>query len=262
MRTFRGDSCVPLYFALILSLLLLSCRSDNTVELPEVETQSDSYAGEMVEDMAHAQGLILERYANAPQVGETAPETRLFDPESVKEIDLSSLFAGKPVVLIFGSWSCTTTSLYAEDYGDLYRRFHGVADFYFIYLREAHPEGGFQPILESDMAKVVIPSIPDPEVLPGRCRLAEQFRDKKHLPMRFLVDSMDDNAAVLWGAWPARLFVIDAEGRVIYSGGQGPWYYKLTKEGWHYPPPVPIEKVLNSLPFAKISLEEFLEKFL
>ncbi|MAS96944.1 MAG: hypothetical protein CMO55_27450 [Verrucomicrobiales bacterium] len=258
MSRFLTHCCALGVFA-ALGIFLVSCQKGNHVELPEQELQLDEFSGEIVEDQQHAAGVILERFVNAPKVGDLAPETRFFDPETVEEVELSALLGGKPVVLVFGSWSCTTTSLYTEEYADLYSRFSDVADFYFVYLREAHPKGGYMPALAYDMAKVKIPEISDPQGLEGRCKLADEFGKKKDLPMRFLVDSMDDMAAILWAAWPARLYVIGGDGRVLYSGGQGPWYYKLTKENWHTPPPIPIEKALNSVPYAKISLEEFLE---
>jgi hypothetical protein len=34
---------------------------------------------------------------------------------------------------------------------------------------------------------------------------------------------MDDAVAERWGAWPERLFVVDADGTVVYAGEQGPW---------------------------------------
>lgn len=37
---------------------------------------------------------------------------------------------------------------------------------------------------------------------------------------------MDDGANQAHGAWPERLYVIDANGKVAYKGGPGPFQYK------------------------------------
>lgn len=42
-------------------------------------------------------------------------------------------------------------------------------------------------------------------------------------PFPVAVDTMDDAVAERWSGWPERLFVIDAEGVVRYTGEQGPW---------------------------------------
>ena len=56
-----------------------------------------------------------------------------------------------------------------------------------------------------------------------------------------------------------RIFVVDTTGTVIYAGDQGPWYFDVTREGWHVLPPPYIEEVLKKRSFDRVSLEEFLE---
>ena len=38
-----------------------------------------------------------------------------------------------------------------------------------------------------------------------------------------LVDAMDDAASHAFAAWPERIFIIDADGRLAYCGARGPW---------------------------------------
>ena len=40
--------------------------------------------------------------------------------------------------------------------------------------------------------------------------------------MPCLVDGMDNQASIAFAAWPERLVVIDAAGRVAYPGAPGP----------------------------------------
>jgi hypothetical protein len=37
---------------------------------------------------------------------------------------------------------------------------------------------------------------------------------------------MDNRVDNLFAAWPERIFIIGADGRVAYAGAQGPWGFK------------------------------------
>lgn len=52
-----------------------------------------------------------------------------------------------------------------------------------------------------------------------------------------VVDGVDDAVAIPWGAWPERMYVLDAAGVVLYRGGPGPWGFK----------PDEVEAVLRTL---------------
>lgn len=40
--------------------------------------------------------------------------------------------------------------------------------------------------------------------------------------MPTLVDTMDDNASLAYGAWPDRIYVVDTKGKIIAAGEPGP----------------------------------------
>lgn len=106
-----------------------------------------------------------------------------------------------------------------EDYGER-------VQFYVVYIREAHAidsavslggdedpglGGGANPILE------------DPVTFEEREAAAATCATKLALePMPMLVDDMDDTANKAFLAWPERLYLIGADGRVAYAGGPGP----------------------------------------
>lgn len=214
-----------------------------------------------VGDQRHAGNLVLERYENAPRVGDSAPDSPLYDSETGDLVRLSELAGKRPAVLIFGSLSCSSVNYFCKDLAMLEERFGDRFDFLFVYIREAHPAGGFQPKLEGDLARQELPVIEDPETLEVRLALARRFRERESYRMPFYVDSLEDSAAIQWAAWPARVFVIAPSGKVIYAGGQGPWYFDPVEEGWHTPPPEPIEEALLTRPFSDLSLEEFLDSW-
>jgi len=91
--------------------------------------------------------------------------------------------------------------------------------FYVVYIREAHAldsrspsGGGSNPILE------------DPRTLAERREVAGSCLAKLELgQLPALVDDLDDAVSVAYAAWPDRLYLVDAQGRVAYHGGRGPF---------------------------------------
>ena len=58
----------------------------------------------------------------------------------------------------------------------------------------------------------------------------EQRRQQAHetaarlgLTMPLLLDEMDNEASTAFAAWPERLVVAGADGRITYPGSPGPW---------------------------------------
>ena len=73
-------------------------------------------------------------------------------------------------------------------------------------------------------------------------------------PFPVVVDTMDDEIARRWSAWPERLFCVDVGGTVRYVGEQGPFGFWPRKET---PPYVPDERFDPGEP-----LDAFLEEAL
>ena len=101
------------------------------------------------------------------------------------------------------------------DVKKVHKRFGNRFQFLFIYLREAHPRDGWKI---SQWSK-----IDDPKTFSGRSETAQTCTSATGFSFPTLVDTMDDQTAVTWAAWPERLFVIDTHGKVVYAGQQGPW---------------------------------------
>ena len=43
------------------------------------------------------------------------------------------------------------------------------------------------------------------------------------LGLPLLLDEMDNRASVAFAAWPERLVLVGADGRIVYPGSPGPW---------------------------------------
>jgi hypothetical protein len=81
-----------------------------------------------------------------PRSGERAPGFELRDLEG-KQLSLHQATRQRPVVLVFGSFSCPLFRMKTPNFEKLARRFAGQALFLLVYSAEAHPEGeGSAPI--------------------------------------------------------------------------------------------------------------------
>lgn len=64
-----------------------------------------------------------------------------------------------------------------------------------------------------------------PKDLAGRLAIARDFVRRFDYDLPFVVDTLDDTALKGYSAWPERLYVIGADGRVAYKGGLGPFRF-------------------------------------
>ncbi len=96
--------------------------------------------------------------------------------------------------------------------------------FYIVYIREAHAVDSSWPMLHDNKAGET-QFIEDPIDEIERAKVAGACVADLGLPMPALVDSIDDAVNSSYRGWPDRLFLIDAEGKVAYSGGRGPFFF-------------------------------------
>lgn len=194
------------------------------IAVAEVEpATTDPWAGKPVMSAQHVKGMVPARLRNAPRTGEMAPDFSLVDAASGRVVTLSQLRSDKPVVLFFLSYSCHVSHEVIPLLAGLKARFGERVNFALIYIQEAHPAGGFEPVRGCE--GFVIPA---PRDFASRAMAALRFGRETKLGAPVLVDSMDDATAVRWAAWPVRLFVIDRDGTTIYAGQAGPWFIKPT----------------------------------
>ena len=66
-------------------------------------------------------------------------------------------------------------------------------------------------------------SFAQPTTDSDRCGAAGAFRQASDVPFPVVVDRVDDAVARAFGAWPDRIYVLDAAGYVVYRGGCGPF---------------------------------------
>jgi|GEM_PF-2773268 len=72
-----------------------------------------------------------------------------------------------------------------------------------------------------------------PTTIERRIEVAQDFVGLMDYDIEVVVDSMDDQSEQAYAAWPERLYVIGADGRIAYKGGMGPDGFDIDEvEDW------------------------------
>ncbi len=69
----------------------------------------------------------------------------------------------------------------------------------------------------------------DPKTLAERNKVATTCSSKLAMTLPMVVDDLQDTVNMAYGAWPERMFVLTAAGKIAYKGGIGPWGFKTAE---------------------------------
>ena len=155
---------------------------------------------------------------SGPNVGELAPDFTLVDLQG-NSVTLSTEVGDKPIVLIFGNFTCGPFRSQSGNIEKLYERYKDQAKFFLVYVREAHPSDGWW-MLSNQRAGI---ELAQPQHEEGRRGIAERCQTHLNLEMPFLVDGIDDHVGTIYSGMPNRLYVIDQEGKIVFKNGRGPF---------------------------------------
>ncbi len=157
-----------------------------------------------------------------PRVDESAPDFTLKTNDGQSETTLSKLAGPKPVVLIFGSFTCGPFRSQSGNIEKLYRRYKDRATFVMVYVREAHPTDGWR--MESNDRVGAVTS--QPRSYEERVEVAQKCGRVLNLGFPMLVDTIDDAVGARYSGMPGRLYLIDRQGKVAFKSGRGPYLFK------------------------------------
>jgi len=157
-----------------------------------------------------------------PAVGDTAPDFELKTADGSQTVKLSKLVGPKPVVLVFGNFTCGPFRAIFPEADSLRERYKDRATFVMVYVREAHPLDGWK--MESNTRVGV--AVKQPTTTGERAKVCELFQERLKPGMTVLVDDIADTAGNLYSGMPARFYVIDTKGKVGYQSGRGPFGFK------------------------------------
>ncbi len=160
--------------------------------------------------------------SEGPKVGAPAPDFVLKKTGGDHWVTLSKVIGPKPVVLVFGNFTCGPFRSLYPDVESIYNRHKNNANFFMIYVREAHPTDGWRMDSNGKMGV----SLKQPTTLGERVEACAMFQKKLNPSMPVLVDGLSDPVGTAYSGMPARLYVIDTEGKVAYKSGRGPFGFK------------------------------------
>jgi hypothetical protein len=94
--------------------------------------------------------------------------------------------------------------------------------FVVVYIREAHPEEGW--ILPENRRSGI--AVHEPTSDEERQLVARTCAANLKMSMLTVIDGVDNSVADVYGGWPDRLYLVGADGRIAYQGGEGPFGFK------------------------------------
>jgi thiol-disulfide isomerase/thioredoxin len=159
--------------------------------------------------------------SQVPQPGEMAPDFELASPDGQTTVRLSSFRGKKPVVLVFGSFTCGNYRTYTESLEELYRFWKKDVEFVRVYVREAHPVADDQAATSTNARAGIL--IKQPTTFEERCTVAKRFSSTLQVQTPLVVDGIDNKVSETYSAVPDRLYVVDRDGRIAFAGGPGPF---------------------------------------
>jgi len=158
-----------------------------------------------------------------PNVEDAAPDFTLKTVDGEQSYTLSNMIGARPLVLIFGNFTCGPFRSQAGNIEKIYRRYQDRASFLMVYVREAHPTDGWHSS-SKDTSEF---DFEQPKTYEQRVEVARTCQGKLGFDMPFVVDTIDDAVGGTNSGMPSRLYVVDRAGKIAYKSGRGPFGFKL-----------------------------------
>ena len=107
----------------------------------------------------------------------------------------------------------------------MYQSYRDIAEFRIIYIREAHAADSDWPVpYAEELGLYEHLNIED------RCVSAEKMLADENVTIPCVVDDMDNTVNLAYSAWPDRIFVVAADGKLVVAGDRGPRGFKPALE--------------------------------
>jgi hypothetical protein len=101
---------------------------------------------------------------------------------------------------------------------DIYDQYKDAVNFLIIYTREAHPDDGWR-VQDNLDAQI---HYKEPTTDDERTEVAAVCQTKLDYRIPMLIDRIDNDVEEKYIAAPMRLFLVDKDGTLVYTGDQGP----------------------------------------
>jgi len=153
--------------------------------------------------------------AQGPGTGDLAPEFEATSAITKDSVTLAHLRNAGPVLLVFGSYTCPNFRAAANILNKLYPEYKRHVPFYLVYIREAHSTADWASTRNRREGVVLQPAADMSE----RQDHATMCVRNLHIEFPALLDSMSGAAEKAYSAWPSKAFLVDRQGRIIFSTG-------------------------------------------
>jgi thiol-disulfide isomerase/thioredoxin len=155
-------------------------------------------------------------------VGQEAPDFDLPTRDGKSRVRLSSLRQAKPVVLVFGSYTCPPFRKEMPAVNEVYKLYKDRLAFYFVYIEEAHASDVW-PLPSNVKEKIVYANATD---LADRTTVANTCATSMKIEFPMLVDDMAGSADHAYNGWPTRIYVVGTDGRIVFKSRPGPFGFE------------------------------------
>ena len=105
---------------------------------------------------------------------------------------------------------------------DLYKKYKDRAEFYIVYIQEAHPVDAWQMDVNVKDGALLATT----KTLDDRTKAADTCLIKLGLDLPALIDKPDDAVERAYTGWPDRLYVVDTSGKIAFKSAPGPFGFK------------------------------------
>jgi len=150
--------------------------------------------------------------------GSEAPDFALLPPSGETRVRLSSFRGRKPVVVVFGSYTCPKFRSQVAALNSLYDRYRERAGFLLVYIREAHGDASHDNASwQSTANEREGVNLRDASDLQQKRSYAAMCVRKLKIRYPAVVDALDGTVEKSWSAFPSRVYVIDRAGTVVFN---------------------------------------------
>lgn len=100
----------------------------------------------------------------------------------------------------------------------MYAAYKGKADFRVVYVREAHPEDGWQ--IQANRRQGVV--YKEPKTAKEREEVASACAAGLKISIPIVLDGMDNKVEAAYAGWPDRIYIVGKDGKIAFQGRPGP----------------------------------------
>ena len=165
--------------------------------------------------LVRPQSVEIPESSSASKALGPAPDFALPETGSGKTVTLHDFKGKKPVVLVFGSYSCPNFRAAAGPIETLYAKYGARVPFFLVYVREAHTGLTW----ESGRNTREGIKVEEAATMGEKQDHAAMCSRKLHLRFPAVVDGLDGAVEKAYSAWPSRAVVIGKNGAMLYNSG-------------------------------------------